>query len=205
MPSVDRERIGILGICGFGGMGLNAAAADKRIKAVAATTMYDISRMMAKGYCDSTTPEQRAAQLEQLSRQRWEDAAVGTPAYPPTGLQNVTDDAPQFVKEYADYYTNEKRGFHPHSVNSNAAWTLTTPMSFMNMPLLSYIDEIAPRPTLLVHGEKAHSLYFSETAYANAAEPKELLVVEGATHTDLYDQMDKIPFDRFERFFADNL
>ncbi|GGB29631.1 alpha/beta hydrolase [Allosediminivita pacifica] len=205
LTNVDRERIGILGVCGFGGMGLNAAAADKRIKAVAATTMYDISRMMAKGYFDSTTPEQRADQLDQLSRQRWEDAAAGKPSYPPTALQNVTDDMPRFVKEYADYYTREESGFHPRSVNSNAAWTTTTPLSFMNMPLLSYIDEIAPRPTLLVHGSEAHSRYFSETAYENAAEPKELFIVEDATHTDLYDQMDKIPFDKFTSFFSENL
>lgn len=205
LPEVDRERIGILGVCGFGGMGLNAAAADKRIKAVATTTMYDISRMMAKGYFDSTTAEQRAEQLEQLNRQRWEDAAAGTPAYPATALQNVTDDMPQFVKEYAAYYTDEERGFHPRSVNSNAAWTMTTPLSFMNMPLLTYIDEIAPRPMLLVHGSAAHSLYFSETAYAAAAEPKELYIVEDATHTDLYDQLDKIPFDKFTSFFSENL
>ncbi|WP_215731172.1 alpha/beta hydrolase [Rhodovulum kholense] len=204
LPGVDRERIGILGICGFGGMGLNAAAADKRIKAVAATTMYDISRMMAKGYFDSTTPEQRAEALDGLSRQRWADAEAGAPAYGPNGLE-LKGGEPQFVVEYAAYYKDEKRGFHPRSVNSNASWTLTTPLSFMNMPLLTYIDEIAPRPILLVHGSAAHSLYFSKTAYENAAEPKELFIVEGATHTDLYDQMDKIPFDKFVSFFSETL
>lgn len=205
LPDVDRERIGILGICGFGGMGLNAAAGDTRIKAVAATTMYDISRMMSQGYFDSTTKDQRIEGRKALNDLRWADAESGTAAYGPTALQNLPEDAPQFVKEYAAYYTDENRGFHPRSVNSNGSWTLTTPLSFMNMPLLTYIDEIAPRPVLLVHGSAAHSLYFSETAYANAADPKELFIVEDATHTDLYDQMDKIPFDKFTRFFTENL
>ena len=205
LENVDRERIGILGICGFGGMGLNAAAADPRIKAVAATTMYDISRMMSQGYFDSTTKEQRIEGRKALSEQRWADAEAGQPAYSPTALQNLPEDAPAFVTQYAAYYTDENRGFHPRSVNSNASWTNTTPLSFMNMPLLTYIDEIAPRPVLLVHGSEAHSLYFSQTAYEKAAEPKELFVVEGATHTDLYDQMDKIPFDKFTSFFTENL
>ncbi|WP_210402307.1 alpha/beta hydrolase [Thioclava sp. DLFJ4-1] len=204
LASVDRERIGILGICGFGGMGLNAAAVDKRVKAVAVTTMYDISRMMAKGYFDSNTPEQRAETLEALGQQRWVDAENGAPAYGPVSLE-LQGGEPQFVVEYAGYYKSEERGFHPRSVNSNASWTLTTPLSFMNMPLLTYIDEISPRPSLFVHGDKAHSLYFSETAYAAAAEPKELFIVEDANHTDLYDQVDKIPFDKFTSFFTENL
>ncbi|MCT4369030.1 alpha/beta hydrolase [Yangia mangrovi] len=185
LAGVDRERIGILGICGFGGMGLNVAAADPRIKAVAATTMYDISRMMSQGYFDSTTKQQRIDGRKALNAQRWADAEAGTAAYGPTALQNLPEDAPQFAKEYAAYYTDENRGFHARSVNSNGSWTLTTPLSFMNMPLLTYIDEIAPRPVLLVHGSAAHSLYFSETAYSNAAEPKELFIVKDATHTDL--------------------
>ena len=204
LPSVDRERIGITGICGWGGMALNAAAVDKRIKAVATSTMYDMTRVMAKGYNDSMTPEQRSQALEQLSRQRWEDAANGSPAYGPVSLE-LQGGEPQFVVEYADYYKSEERGFHPRSINSNAAWTVTNPLSFMNMPLLTYIAEIAPRPTLLIHGEIAHSRYFSETAFAAAAEPKELVIVAGANHTDLYDQLDKIPFDKLTGFFQANL
>lgn len=198
--TVDRERIGVIGICGWGGMALNAVAADKRVKAVAASTMYDMTRVMSKGYNDSVTPQQRAETLEQLSRQRWEDAANGAPAYGPPSLE-LQGDEPQFMVEYHDYYRTP-RGYHPRAVNSGNAWTQTTPLSFMNMPILSYIAEIAPRPVLLIHGENAHSRYFSETAYAAAAEPKELLIVPGANHTDLYDKIDVIPFDRIETFFG---
>lgn len=204
-PAIDRERIGVLGICGWGGMALNAAAIDKRIKAVATSTMYDMSRVMSKGYYDSTTLEQRTQMLEQLAEQRWQDVENGKPAYGPVGLANVPDEAPQFVKEYADYYRDENRGYHPRSVNSNGSFTLTSPLSFMNMPLMTYISEISPRPTLLIHGENAHSRYFSETAYEGAAEPKELMIVPGANHTDLYDQVDTIPFDKLATFFGDNL
>ncbi|WP_226553878.1 alpha/beta hydrolase [Celeribacter naphthalenivorans] len=202
--NVDREKIGVLGICGFGGMALNAAAVDKRIKAVVASTMYDMSHVMSKGYFDSTTPEQRAEALEQLSLQRWEDAKNGTPAYGPISLE-LQGGEPDFVVQYAAYYKDTNRGFHPRAINSNASWTVTNPLSFMNMPLLTYIDEISPRPMLLVHGENAHSRYFSENAYKAAAEPKELVIVPDATHTDLYDQMDKIPFDKIIGFFSENL
>lgn len=202
-PSVDRERIGIIGICGWGGMALNAAAADKRVKAVATSTMYDMTRVMSKGYNDSVTKEQRAQTLEQLAQQRWKDAESGTPALQPP-YNVLKGGEPQFMVEYADYYM-KPRGYHPRAINSGKAWTITTPLSFMNMPILSYIDEISPRPILLIHGEKAHSRYFSETAYAAAAEPKELLIVEGANHVDLYDQMDKIPFDKLTDFFTKNL
>lgn len=202
--NVDREQIGIVGICGFGGMALNAAAVDKRIKAVVATTMYDMSRVMSKGYNDSMTLAERSQALEQLSRQRWSDAENGQPALGPVSLE-LKGGEPQFVVEYAGYYKSKQRGFHPRAINSNSAWTLTSPLSFMNMPLLSYIEELSPRPILLVHGEKAHSRYFSETAYAAASEPKELMIIEGANHVDLYDQMDKIPFDRITSFFQDNL
>lgn len=201
---VDRGRIGILGICGWGGMALGAAAVDKRIKAVAASTMYDMTRVMSKGYFDSTTPEQRTKALEQLSQQRWADAEQGTPAYGPVSLE-LQGGEPQFVVEYAAYYKDKKRGFHHRAINSNASWTLTTPLSFMNLPILTYVAEISPRPLLLVHGEKAHSRYFSETAYAAAAEPKELVIIPGATHTDLYDRLDVIPFDKLTSFFTDNL
>jgi len=202
-PSVDRERIGIIGICGWGGMALNAVAVDKRVKAVAASTMYDMTRVMSRGYNDSVTLEQRTQTLEQLSQQRWQDAEKGTPAYGPESLE-LKGGEPQFVVEYADYYKTP-RGFHPRAINSNASWSLTNPLSFMNMPLLTYIAEIAPCPVLLIHGEKAHSRYFSETAYAAAAEPKELLIIPGANHTDLYDRVDMIPFDRLQSFFNQHL
>jgi fermentation-respiration switch protein FrsA (DUF1100 family) len=202
-PSVDRERIGIIGICGWGGMALNAVAVDKRVKAVATSTMYDMARGMSKGYNDSTTPEQRTQMLEQLSRQRWQDAEQGTPVYQPPYNELKGGEA-QFLVDYHDYYRTP-RGHHPRAVNSGNAWTLTTPLSFMNMPLLTYIAEISPRPVLFIHGEKAHSRYFSETAYAAAVEPKELMIVPGANHTDLYDRVDVIPFDKLTAFFTQHL
>jgi len=202
-PSVDRERIGIIGICGWGGMALNAAAVDKRIKAVVTSTMYDMTRVMSKGYNDSVTSEERTKTLEQLSRQRWEDAASGAPAYQ-SPYNVLKGGEAQFLVDYHDYYM-APRGYHQRAVNSGNAWTQTTPLSFMNMPLLSSIDEISPRPVLLIHGEKAHSRYFSETAYKAAAEPKELLIIKGANHVDLYDQMDKIPFDKLTAFFQTHL
>ena len=202
-PSVDRERIGVIGICGWGGMALNAVAVDKRVKAVVASTMYDMTRVMSRGYNDSVALEQRTQTLEQLSRQRWEDAAAATPAYqlPYNVLQGGE---PQFMVDYADYYMTP-RGYHPRAVNSGNAWTQTNPLSFMNMPLLTYIKEISPRPILLVHGEKAHSRYFSETAYAAASEPKELMIIPGASHIDLYDRLDVIPFDKLQSFFEQHL
>ncbi|MDV5171594.1 alpha/beta hydrolase [Photobacterium rosenbergii] len=202
--SVDRERIGAIGICGFGGMVLNAVAADKRIKAVVASTMYDMTRVMAKGYDDSLTPEQRDGALEQLSQQRWKDVDQGKPGYGPVSLE-LQGGEPQFVVDYAGYYKSKQRGFHPRAINSNASWTLTTPLSFMNMPILTYISEISPRPILLVHGEKAHSRYFSETAYEAAKQPKELMIIPGANHVDFYDQVDVIPFDKFTTFFKEHL
>ena len=201
--SVDRERIGIIGICGWGGMALNASAVDKRIKAVVASTMYDISRVSSKGYNDSVTLEQRTQMLEQLSRQRWQDAERGAPAYQPPYNELKGGEA-QFLVDYHNYYRTP-RGYHVRSVNSGNSWTQTTPLSFMNMPILTYIKEISPRPLLLIHGENAHSRYFSETAYAAAAEPKELVIIKGANHVDLYDQMDKIPFDKIADFFGKTL
>ncbi|HWU13255.1 MAG TPA: alpha/beta hydrolase [Caulobacter sp.] len=202
-PSVDRERIGMIGICGWGGMALNAVAVDKRVKAVVASTMYDMTRVMSKGYNDSVTLAQRTETLEQLSRQRWADAAAGAPAYQPP-YNKLHGGEAQFLVDYADYYMTP-RGYHPRAVNSGNAWTRTTPLSFMNMPLLTYIKEISPRPVLLIHGEKAHSRYFSETAYAAAAEPKELVIIPGASHVDLYDRLDVIPFDRLTAFFREHL
>lgn len=202
--SVDRNRIGIIGICGWGGMSLNAAAVDKRIKAVAAITMYDMTRVMSKGYNDSVNLEQRTQVLEQLSEQRWKDAENGRQEYGPVYNELKGGEA-QFLVEYADYYKSPERGFHPRAINSNGSWTITTPLSFMNMPILTYIKEISPRPILLIHGEKAHSRYFSETAFESAAEPKELMIIQGANHTDLYDQVNIIPWAKMESFFKSNL
>lgn len=204
LENVDREKIGIIGICGFGGFALNATAVDKRVKAVATTSMYDMSRVNAEGYFGSTTPEQRTEQLTQMSLQRWEDTRNGTPKYPENGLGQTNEDSPQFVKEYYDYYKTE-RGFHERSLNSNGAWTATNSLSFMNMPLLTYIKEISPRPMLIIAGENAHSKYFSEDAYNAAAEPKELMIIPNKVHTDLYDKIDVIPFDKLESFFEAHL
>ncbi|MGV6946436.1 alpha/beta hydrolase [Sphingobacterium sp. CZ-2] len=204
--NVDRNKIGIIGICGFAGFALNATAVDKRVKAVATTSMYDMSRVMAKGYYDAMTPEERNKTLEDLSQQRWVDAENGTPALAPKKVtpDKLKGDEPQYVKNYIDYYTTE-RGFHPRSLGSNSGWTLTNPLSFMNMPLLTNIKEISPRPILLIAGEKAHSRYFSEDAYKLAAEPKELMIIPDAVHTDLYDKLDVIPFDKLQAFFKEHL
>jgi fermentation-respiration switch protein FrsA (DUF1100 family) len=201
--NVDRERIGIIGICGWGGMALNATAVDKRVKAVATSTMYDMTRVMSKGYNDSVTLEQRTQTLEQLGRQRWIDAEKGAPSYGPP-MNELKGGEAQFLVDYHEYYKTP-RGFHPRSVNSNGSWTITNPLSFMNMPILTYVNEISPRPILFIHGEKAHSRYFSETAYAAAAQPKELVIIPGANHTDLYDRVDVIPFDKLTTFFTQNL
>lgn len=200
---VDRERIGVIGICGWGGMALNAVAVDKRVKAVVASTMYDMTRVMSKGYNDSVTLEQRTQALEQMSRQRWQDAEKGSPAYQPP-YNDLKGGEAQFLIDYQDYYRTP-RGYHSRAVNSGNAWTQTTPLSFMNMPILTYIAEISPRPVMFIHGEKAHSRYFSETAFAAAAEPKELVIIPDANHTDLYDRADKIPFDRIAAFFNQHL
>ncbi len=202
---VDRARIGIIGICGYAGMALNATAVDKRVTAVATTSMYDMSRVMAKGYFDKLTLDERTKTLEQLSEQRWADAEKGTPAPSTNNLpEKLQGNEPQFVVDYFNYYKTP-RGFHPNSINSNGAWTVTSPLSFMNMPLLTYIKEIAPRPVLLIAGEKAHSRYFSEDAYKAAAGQKELLIIPNATHVDLYDKVDVIPFDKLTSFFNENL
>ena len=219
-PAVDRNRIGIIGICGFGGMSLNAAAVDKRIKAVVAATMYDMSRVMAKGFGDSLTLENRTKILTRLSEQRWKDAEKGSPApgahdfyvdangnvsIPNRILPETLPANPHPVqKEFFDYYRTP-RGYHKNSVASSGAFTGTSPMAFMNMPLLTYIKEISPRPILFIAGENAHSRYFSEDAYKAAAQPKELVIVKGSNHVDLYDQLDKIPFDKINDFLRTNL
>lgn len=203
--NIDRNKIGIIGICGFGGFALNATAVDKRVKAVATSTMYDMTRLMSKGYNDVVTLEQRTKTLEQLGEQRWKDAETGT--FEPGVILNaekLKGDEPQFIKEYHDYYRTS-RGFHKRSVNSTGSWTATNPLSFMNMPILSYIKEISPRPILIIAGEKAHSRYFSEDAFKMASEPKELVIVPNAVHVDLYDKVNVIPFDKLETFFKENL
>ncbi|MNJ99016.1 Alpha/beta hydrolase family protein [compost metagenome] len=202
---VDRNRIGIIGICGFGGMALNAAAVDKRIKAIATTSMYDMTRVMSKGYNDSMSLEERTKMLEGLSQQRWKDAKEGIPAIGPRNLpEKLLGNEPQFVVDYFNYYRTA-RGFHPNSVNSNGSWLLTNPLSFMNMPLLTYIKEISGRPILLIAGENAHSRYFTEDIYKMAEEPKELNIIPNAVHVDLYDKVNIIPFDKLGSFFTQNL
>lgn len=202
---VDRNKIGIIGICGFGGFALNATAVDKRVKAVATTSMYDIPRVSSNGYNDKVTVEERTKMLEKLSLQRWKDAENGTPEYGgKTNQDKLKGDEPQFVKEYWEYYKTP-RGFHPRSINSNAAWATTSVMSLTNSQILEHLKEISPRPMLLIAGENAHSRYMSEDIYKLALEPKELMIIPNAVHVDLYDQLDKIPFDKLDRFFKENL
>lgn len=202
--NVDRNKIGIIGICGFGGFALNAVAVDKRVKAVATLSMYNMSRITAKGYFDGTTHEELTKTLEKLGEQRWKDAESGTFEYGPQGLpEKIKGDEPQFVKDYVDYYKTA-RGFHVRSINSNGAWTATTPISLINMPILANLKDIAPRPMLLIAGENAHSRYLSEDIYKEASQPKELMIIPNAVHTDLYDKVDVIPFDKLEKFFRDN-
>ena len=201
---VDAERIGILGICGFGGFAINAAAMDTRIKATVASTMYDISRNSANGYFDANdNTDARYEMRRQMNSQRTED--YRNSSYKRTVMNpKPTDDAPQFLKDYYDYYKT-KRGNHPRSINSGLGWNVTSSLSFINMPILSYADEIR-NAVLLIHGEKAHSRYFSEDAFKKLkGDNKELLIVPDAVHTDLYDNMDKIPFDKIERFFREYL
>jgi len=166
--------------------------------------MYDMTRVMSKGYNDAATLEQRTQILEQLGEQRWKDAEAGTFAYGTKLNGDLKGNEPQFVKEYFDYYRTP-RGYHERSVNSTGSWTATNALSFMNMPILSYIKEISPRPLLIIAGEKAHSKYFSEDAFKMASEPKELVIIPNAVHVDLYDQVDIIPFDKLEAFFKQYL
>ena len=197
----DPERIGIIGICGWGGMALNAAAIDTRVKATVSSTMYDMSRVNARGYFDSEdSPEQRREKRKALNAQRIQDYKNGSYALAGGVADPLPEDAPFFVKDYYDYYKTP-RGYHPRSLNSNQGWNVTSTLSFLNMPLLQYIDEI-DRAVLLIHGDKAHSCYFSRDAFQRLnGDNKELLLIPGAVHTDLYDRMDIIPFDRIEDFF----
>ena len=199
--NVDPERIGIIGICGWGGMAINAAAMDTRIKATVASTMYDMTRVNANGYFDSEdTAEARFEKKKAMNAQRTEDYKNGSYALAGGVVDPLPVDAPQFVKDYYAYYKTE-RGYHPRSLNSNSGWNVTSSLSFMNMPILQYSHEIRSA-VLLVHGEKAHSRYFSEGAYEKlTGDNKELLIIPGASHVDLYDRTDVIPFDKMESFF----
>ncbi len=201
---VDPDRIGILGICGWGGLAINAAAIDTRIKATVAVTMYDMSRVNAKGYFDSMDAEARYQLRCRLNAQRTEDYKNGSYMRAGGVVDPLPDDAPQFVKDYYAYYKTP-RGYHKRSLNSNAGWNTTSALSFINMPLMSYSDEIRSA-VLIVHGELAHSRYFGEDAYKRLkGENKELLIILGANHTDLYDNREKIPFDRIVHFFQQYL
>lgn len=200
----DPERIGILGICGWGGMAINAAAIDTRIKATVASTMYDISRVRANGYFDSMSADDRYELRRRLNEQRTEDARNGSYELGGGVIDPLPEDAPQFVKDYHSYYKTP-RGYHKRSLNSNGGWNKTSSLSFINAPILAYSDEIRSA-VLVIHGEKAHSRYFSEDAFRKLkGDNKELLIIDGASHVDLYDRKDIIPFDKIEAFFRENL
>lgn len=203
-PNVDHEKIGILGICGFGGFALNAAAIDTRIKATVASTMYDMTRVSARGYNDSVDKNVRYEMKQKLNAQRTEDFRNGTYAKAPGLPEKLTGTEPQFIKDYFGYYKTP-RGFHSRSINSNGNWNTTLSLSMINMPILSYSDEIRS-PVLIIHGEKAHSRYFSEDAFKKLkGSNKELLIVKDANHVDLYDDLAKIPFEKIVVFFRNNL
>lgn len=200
---VDAERIGILGVCGWGGFAINAAANDTRIKATIASTMYDISRCTANGYYDKMTADERYKMRQQLNDQRTIDAKNGVYQ---RNIMNPQpdDDAPLFMKDYYDYYKT-KRGYHPRSINSGLGWNITSTLAFLNAPILAYSDEIRSA-VMIVHGEKAHSRYMGEDAFKKLrGNNKQLLIIPGAVHTDLYDKIDIIPFDRIEQFYREYL
>lgn len=208
--NVDPEKIGIIGICGWGGLALNAAALDTRIKATVASTMYDMTRVNANGYFDAENSEEaRYRKKVALNAQRIEDFRRGSYAAGGGVADPLPDDAPFFVKDYHDYYKT-KRGYHSRSLNSNNGWNVIGCMSFMNQPILKYSNEIRSA-VLIIHGEKAHSCYFSKDAYANmmdgnpCKDNKELMLIPGAVHTDLYDDLSVIPFDKIGDFFRRNL
>lgn len=216
LPSVDRNRIGVIGICGLAGMAITAAGSDSRIKAVATASMYDMSRSISRSYKDSYTVEQRKKVIDYLSQQRWIDAEKGSYAI---GLHEVPFDKngvlvkgdrvlPEtlpanpdpVLAAFFDYYRTP-RGFHSRSINSTTAWTATTPMSFFSFPMMTNVNMTSPRPILLIAAENAHSRYYSEDIYKQASEPKELLIVPNADHVDLYDKVETIPFDKLEAYF----
>lgn len=201
-PFVDRNRVGVIGICGSGAFALKAAQVDHRIKAVATTSMYDMSRVIRSGWQDGMTAQQRNAILDQLGEQRWEDFENGSPSlpqgFPGKPATSIPDGLDPISSEFWEYYAMA-RGHHPRS---HGPFTKTSDMAFMNFPLLNYVDTISPRPILFIIGEKAHSRYFTEDAFKMAAEPKELYIVPGARHIDLYDRVDMIPFDKMSDFFS---
>ena len=203
--NVDAERIGVIGICGWGGMALNAAALDTRIKATVASTMYDMSRVNAKGYFDAEdSAEARHEKRKAMNAQRIVDYRNGSYELGGGVADPMPEDAPFYFKDYYDYYKTP-RGYHARSLNSNGGWNVTGCMSFFNQPILCYADEIRSA-VLVMHGEKAHSCYFSKDAFAKlTGDNKELLLIPDAVHTDLYDRMDVIPFDKLEDFFQNNL
>ncbi len=204
-PFVDRNRIGVIGICGSGGFAVTAAQGDKRIKAVVTASMYDMSRVNHYGWEDSMSKEEYDKMLDRLGEQRWEDFENGEPQYIPSFPEEVTDSVPAGLdpisSEFWEYYAME-RGHNPRA---RGGFTTTSNMAFINFPLMNYIETISPRPILFIIGENAHSRYFSEDAYRRAAEPKELYIVPGARHIDLYDRTDMIPFDKIESFFREYL
>lgn len=222
LPFVNQDQIGAIGICGFGGMALSAAAIDTRIKAVATSVMYDMSRAMGHGVGDGKDRYdigQRKAVLNYLNKKRWVDFKNGTFDTENHDLyvlengdiyveklilpETLPENPNPVLKEFFDYYKTNI-GYHKNSLNSTGAWNTTMPLSFMNFPLLTYINEISPRPILIIAGENAHSLYFSKDAYNAAAEPKELMIIPNANHVDLYFDLNKIPFDKLESFFKNN-
>ncbi len=209
-PSVNPEGVGVIGICGWGGLAINAAAADPRIKATVASTMYDMSRVSANGYFDSAdTPEDRDKMKSELAVQRTEDFRNGTPKLGGGVPDELPEDAPKFLRDYFDYYKTP-RGYHPRSLNSNGGRNVTSPIPWINFPLMSRADEIK-NAVMIIHGEKAHSFYFGSDAYKKLTvtpgqdNNKLLMVIPGASHTDLYDRKDIIPFDALVRFFNEYL
>ena len=206
LDNVDKNKIGIIGICGFGGMAINAASIDTRIKATVASTMYDMSRVTGNGYFDSEDTEEARYKLrESISNQRTIDYKENSYKLAGGVVDPLPSDAPNFVKDYYDYYKT-KRGYHKRSLNSNGGWCVTAQTSLLNTRILHYSNEIRSA-VLVIHGDKAHSLYFGRDAYNNMikdnkyTDNKELVIIPGATHVDLYDNMDKIPFDKIEEFF----
>jgi uncharacterized protein len=201
-PFVDKNQIGVIGMCGSGGFAISAAQVDRRIKAVATISMYDMSRVARNGFKDSLTEEERNRILDAVAEQRYADFEGNPPALTdrgaPIGFDNNTD---PIGREFGEFYSTP-RGYHPNSITQ---FTVTSSMSFMNFSLLTHIKSISPRPILFIMGEHAHSRYFSEDAYELAAEPKELYIVSNAGHVDLYDKTDLIPFDKLEAFFTENL
>jgi len=211
LPYVDREKIGLMGICGLAGMAISAASIDTRIKAVATTSMYDLSRSIGKGMMDSYTEAQKDAVREYISKHRWADVDAGSYSYGPHEMtvnennevvlaQPDMSQLPPFVKRFVDYYYGMAK--HERAIG---AWTQSTVQSFINFPLMQFVERVSPRPILMIAGENAHSRYFSEDVYKQAKEPKELLIVPDADHVDMYYNKEKIPFAKLKSFFEENL